>query len=288
MKQYLRNHEEVCHVWASRSQESGRCGNISFDDDTIYSYGRHFPMARFYGDNIVLFTTKGHSVSTSTHLGLARQAIPGNYTIFHVPNVNSHSKSTHQENIDSYMNRIKGCWKDYPRARVNKPYIVADSQRQIEGLKGYCQWAKKRVPDYSAYDLNTPENILSVKELNSRLKVEAEKLRVKTKRLTAKAKKLWIDNASNDTFARTKTGNIHFSEILIRLTEDGKEIQSSSGAYAPLKACRVLYKAIKASKPVHGIKIGNYTVTGLNGSLRIGCHEISRKEVDRLAKVLSW
>ncbi|KKM60309.1 hypothetical protein LCGC14_1543200, partial [marine sediment metagenome] len=49
-----------------------------------------------------------------------------------------------------------------------------------------------------------------------------------------------------------------------------------------------LYNAIKAGKGVAGFKIGYYTVDSMNGALKIGCHDIPRKEIDRLALSLGW
>ena len=37
MKTVFANSKEVCHVWASRSQQRGRAGNIFFEDDVLYS-----------------------------------------------------------------------------------------------------------------------------------------------------------------------------------------------------------------------------------------------------------
>ena len=65
----------TAHAFASRSQESGRSanGNFYFEGDTLYSYGSHFPICRFYGD-VLLFTTDSYSVSTSAHITIAESA----------------------------------------------------------------------------------------------------------------------------------------------------------------------------------------------------------------------
>ena len=38
MRRVLKNHDEVCHVWAQQTQSEGRAGNIFFRDKSIYSY----------------------------------------------------------------------------------------------------------------------------------------------------------------------------------------------------------------------------------------------------------
>lgn len=46
MRTVLRHTNEVCHYWANQIQPEGRAGNVYFDGPRIYSYGRHFCMAR--------------------------------------------------------------------------------------------------------------------------------------------------------------------------------------------------------------------------------------------------
>jgi hypothetical protein len=67
---HVYSHDMVAHLWAHQSQDSARTanGNFFFTGDTIYSYGHHFPIARHVG-GVVLFTTRGYSVTTAGHKG---------------------------------------------------------------------------------------------------------------------------------------------------------------------------------------------------------------------------
>ena len=84
---------EIPHLWFHQSQGNARNGqgNLYFEGDTIYSYGKHFPIARHVltrnGMRAVLFTTETYSVTTSRHKSDVRQAIPCNVTVFTVPDV---------------------------------------------------------------------------------------------------------------------------------------------------------------------------------------------------------
>ena len=60
------------------------------------------------------------------------------------------------------------------------------------------------------------------------------------------------------------------------------------GANVPVKEAKILYLRIKAGKDVKGFKIGYYTVISINGTLKIGCHNIEKNEMDRLAKMMGW
>lgn len=95
-KRYLfGDHSNTCHVWAQQSSatHTGQSadGRIRFEGETIYSYGSHFPMARFVmrkGKRAVLFTTRSYSVTTGKHKSEARSALYGlNLPVFYVDDV---------------------------------------------------------------------------------------------------------------------------------------------------------------------------------------------------------
>lgn len=89
MKKVFEN-RMVAHVWAQRNQEEGRSSNrhFYFKGDTIYSYGRHFPIARFTkdlaGNDCVLITDQSYGISMSRHTSYTLQAIPGAYQRWYV------------------------------------------------------------------------------------------------------------------------------------------------------------------------------------------------------------
>lgn len=63
---------------------------------------------------------------------------------------------------------------------------------------------------------------------------------------------------------------------------------TSKNAYVPLKSAKILFDVIQAGKNVVGHKIGYYTVNAINGTLKIGCHDISMKEVNLFAESMNW
>lgn len=124
MKKVFKNNFEVCHIWASQTQKEGRANNIFFENKSIYSYGKHFEIARFYKQNnneVVLFTTQSYSMTTAQHMGLVKNAI-SHYQIFYVPFVNGE----HEENIKDYLKRIDENRILAIRARKNGEYPETD------------------------------------------------------------------------------------------------------------------------------------------------------------------
>lgn len=68
--------DEVPHIFATRSQDSGRNSNgtLYFRGDTLFSYRDSFPIARFFGD-VVLLNDDKYSVTTSKHQSWAWRAL---------------------------------------------------------------------------------------------------------------------------------------------------------------------------------------------------------------------
>jgi hypothetical protein len=74
------SNSQVAHVWAQQRKESMSGSNFYFEGPTIFSYGRHFPIAKFIerkGKKAVLFTTRGYSPSTSKHISYHARALNG-------------------------------------------------------------------------------------------------------------------------------------------------------------------------------------------------------------------
>lgn len=75
--------KQVASLWASQAQSEafnqGR--TLFFRDSGIYSYGRHFPIARHMkapnGHVFVAFTTQGYSVTTAKHMSWVRNTLKG-------------------------------------------------------------------------------------------------------------------------------------------------------------------------------------------------------------------
>lgn len=112
MKTVFRNHSEVCQVWAKQNQQTGRAGNISFDEDTIYSYG-WWPMAKFIEPNIVLFRDESYSISTSSHQHYVRSAI-SHCRVFNVISLTPN----HKDNIKHYLAKIRETANRFWNARA--------------------------------------------------------------------------------------------------------------------------------------------------------------------------
>ena len=66
-------HRDIAEQFAKGSKKA-KGSRIFIDEDTIYSYGYHFPIAVRH-EGIILFNSKNYSNSTSTHKSHVRRAL---------------------------------------------------------------------------------------------------------------------------------------------------------------------------------------------------------------------
>lgn len=322
MRKVFKNRHEVAHVWASRSQDEGRAGNVHFRDGKIYSYG-WWEMARFmevHGETIVLMRSWSYSSETAKHMNSISAALRGlNYRI-----VTCYGQVSKGYN-SYYMNEVLDheqslrCW-------LNEMY---DSQQKLKRAK-YPEWqvnnnhnAKERIEEYCAlFDLPIPEKVAeyylepdNIAPLLAAKKKRAEELEANAEERAAKRmeqlrkkfekeiadwnthEERWMNGENVSTSFELNTGGgrnswrynretYQFSQTRLRIKDD--YVETSRQAYVSVREAKILWDAIKMGHDIKGHRIGNYTVIGLNGTLKIGCHEITREEMQRFTAKYGW
>lgn len=68
MRTVLKSNTETIETFNRQSQSHGKCSNLFFEHDTLYSYGYHYPLAMFVKADTILINDEGWSVSTSKHI----------------------------------------------------------------------------------------------------------------------------------------------------------------------------------------------------------------------------
>lgn len=141
---------EIDHVWAHQKATSGRCSgkNVFFDGPVIFSYGRHFPMARLVGKGgkplkkdeapaAVLITTRKYSVSTASHQSDVRSAVR-HLPQFHVDDVLSGVKQATR--LAEYRRRIKAKAESAQKAKANTLYAIDRLKAEIAEANRYAEF----------------------------------------------------------------------------------------------------------------------------------------------------
>jgi len=284
MKKVFSSNSEVCHVFAQRTHTEGRCGGaVYFHYDKLYSYGSHYILAEFLDDETVMINDRGYSSSTGKHIGLATSALR-HYKCF---------RSTNTD-IDLVYNQVMIAKDKLGNARKPEMYIN-EILSLWRSLKEFAEW--KRVKNKIAktkFGLYKSDKYKEIRRLvdallkdsegmQARLKVhalsEAKKKRAKDKR------DLKIAIQEFEAYERRsfRIGDKDF----LRVSEDGEDVETSQGISVTVKEARLLYAMIKANRDIKGHRIGYYTVTSINGTLKIGCHSIDIDSMHKVGAIIS-
>lgn len=136
---------DVPEVWAKQSQPTSRnaTGSLYHEGATIYSYGKHFPIASFInvpGGRAVLFTTRDSSVTTQRHKSKVRSAharhcLAPHIPLFHVPDPTALPS---QDDVSDYIGRILELRLRAQRSIRYKAMLTHQADELCEELHKFC------------------------------------------------------------------------------------------------------------------------------------------------------
>jgi hypothetical protein len=123
----------------------GTGSHLFIDGDTVYSYGRHFPIAKRIGEKEVFFNSERYSSFTSKHQRLVRVVLEEkNYTMWEAPSSVIESfpdvRVFLRNWIEYFFYLTKDLQSKIPKARSNLPYYIKD----LIELKLYWGRVKER------------------------------------------------------------------------------------------------------------------------------------------------
>jgi hypothetical protein len=290
MTKHVFRNNMVAHVWAQRNQSHGRSsnGHFYFEGDTIYSYGTHFPIAKFYDTArgpVVLFTTKGYSVTTSAHMSRVSGAIPAGIPIYHVPEV----YIGHHYNARDYGERYMSLITQAARARKSGEYLLGQAIRLAAECRDYCAAFDVPCPDLPEIKEETLAEARRIAAESAKAKAEQERKR-RERDAAALVEKIaeWRAGSLGDYYP------LRHAPCMLRVR--GETVETSWGADFPADHARKVWPAIRRlyasgstyRRNGHAIHLGHFTIDGIagDGTVRAGCHTVPRAEVERIAAEL--
>jgi hypothetical protein len=272
MKTVFSNAHDVVHAYAQRQQSRGRSSNIFFENDKIYSYGYHYLLGEFIDDNTILINDKGYSNTTAKHIsyliGGTRQykqffTTRCDITLVHRQVLSLKDKLANARKPENYINNILSLWAS---------------------LNEFIQYTK---------DKNTPKDV-RYKEIKKIVKaIQEQPQEYKDKLAAAKkkedlAKKRKEQKQIKETLSKFYNYEVHSFRIgdtdYLRLSKDGSNVETSQYVKVSVDEARTLYKAICNGIDIRGHRISNYIVNSINGTLKIGCHNINMESVHKVGK----
>jgi hypothetical protein len=292
MKTVFSSHSECAHICASQSQYEGRASRVFFEGDTIYSYGRHFPVARFapeFGD-IVLFTDRGYSSSTGKHKSIIRGAIPGGFNVVYCDDP---TRST-LHNLDKWRANVERLRRDFAAKthKISRGNLAVEIFKTCESAIVYCMALKIDAPEWCNESNDEMSARDYVYELAKARDIKREAARVERERLAgidaAERIALW-QNGEN-----VPQNGFQYCATLLRLKND--QIQTSRGANIPVADALALWplllRARQSGKTLEAglreIHLGAYRFNSFDGAtLIVGCHSIAWDQLEKMAEQLN-
>ena len=284
----MSSHRQIAHIWANRSQTRATGHNMYFEGDTIYSYGRHFPIARHVernGRHAILFTTRTRSVSTAKHISHTRSAIASDIPVFNVDDVTAPPQTALRAHYEA---RITEALKKAAKARVYVEFHLGDARRAVNEGNSLATFYGFRWRLAMPADLGMA--IAEAKERERKTTARATKARQKREREQAAE----IASRVPRWLAGENVSLYGHGDTLMRLR--GEDIETSQGAKFPVEHGKRAFRLIAACRDKgeawqrngHTIHLGHFQIDRIepNGDVRAGCHFVRWNEIERIAGLL--
>jgi hypothetical protein len=277
-----------------------------FENTTdIYSYGRHYLAARMHvakGKRFALVRSDAYSTSTGGHLSDIRNAlrelvpyfcVAGSAAVQDPKLAVKDLDSRVQGQIDRALTRkffADSTWCVAENSdRTNHLESIQHALEEANALRAFLGRAPLKMPKTYAAAVAHLDKLLAKFNSPERQKRREDKANARELERVARAKedaKRTTEQLAN--FREGKNfGYIAAEYDMLRISSDGRDVQTSGGAEVPLvKAC-ALFAAIEAGErdSLKGKRISSFTVElfGQDGStleeyVKIGCHRILLSE----------
>lgn len=290
MKTVFPNFDAIAHIFANKTQDVARTANGFVENEAIYSYGRHFMIAKHVtnesGQRAVLFTTRGYSVTTSKHISVTKYAC-NHLNLIYCP-YPEHTIA-HSYNFENWIGEIESISRNLDKAKKPEKYIS-----QIEAIAKrvniYC--------DFFGCENDIPEKLKALMSITKKEEFAAYQIKKQVLELAQEAKRLKEQTIKHkkqlkEFYAgKLRTLNIRNGLDYLRINKTSERIETTQGVEIPLKTAQKFYGWIMSRKKDCidcGKKILDFEVKELTKKhLTVGCHKIEIKEINKIAKKLSW
>lgn len=296
------NNSELSHIWANQTQSHGKGSNMFFENETIYSYGYHFIIAKYVtnkeGQKCIFLNQRSYSNSTNKQQSLVFRSIPENVTFYRVVSFDDiQGTRAHKDNLTHYINEAEKLQGLTIRANKLKMGYLNQLNSQMDIFNKYCLF-------FSLNDLEQFNPIfgngLSLSErfdkLTEWVKIyensnELLEWSIKQTENEKKAKIKAIEKAkeSIELFRQFKISSIYanLGHYLLRYNKETQMIETSGGVkmYRPIfiKA----YNRLINNELTKGQHVGDFVYNGIeNEIVSVGCHKIPMTEIQSIVSVL--
>jgi hypothetical protein len=282
---------DIAHEWANRQDKSGigAGGNMLYGGGCIYSYGDHFMIASHVtndkGERGVLFTERTYSQTTAKHMAIVKGA-SSHLNIIYVadPALNK------DELFTDWRGRIITIAEKLAEAKRPQKCATEIAQLYIEAQR-YADFFGYAMPELlvGAGNIRNSEQFTDYLA-KDKAEREAEEAEFNKQLKRAQTQKLKAWRAFENNYFMSLDGWDY-----LRCNVQTCEVETTQ---------RVTFSLDEGKSPFHLIMLtlakgaysensetflGRYSILEINTAfIRIGCHKVTLKEINRLATQQGW
>lgn len=322
-KTVFSNMYEIAHIFANEPGRNCKFGNGYVENDVIYSFGRHFPIAKRYidtkGKTTIFFTLNTYSKTTDKHIRDV-SAATRHLDKLYMPKVPGYySTPDHNTNISIWRTKIERFLEQATSARENKEWHIKDARHSVGQLETYIAFFKLKVDKFTKAliaDAKSDKWENQVEEYKKKKAereadpfIEEKREKARLAREKAELKK----NAEQIVKWRNFEVNSPYLEVSRRMRWDSRynnrpdllrydpmkeRIQTSQTVEIPVEVAKKFYRYIQVILAKGGCNseeccnyklLDRYNVTEITEErIKVGCHTIRMDEVHNMAKQLNW
>lgn len=279
MKTVFSNSRELIHVFAQRTQSNGRASNVFFESgDKLYSYGHHYLLAEFIkneqGEEAIMINNSGYSVTTSKHISEVRQGTRQYKQFF--------TTETSPKHVLFRLEQLV-----YSLQKARKPEMYIDSAKYIfDKYQEFIAWNGPNNDLVSDAKINALMSVFNGASYADYMAEQAERIKEAEKKKQEEQVKR--QKIALKKFFAYEVNSVYgtMEEDFCRISKDYLFVETTQGVRVPIASAKVLYQMIKAKRDIKGFDLCGYTVIGLNGVLRIGCHRINKNNMKKIGEKL--
>lgn len=303
----------IPHKWAHRVQNrsgrvAGRAGNVFYEGEKIYSYGRHFCIARLLPNDIVIYGTHTYSSSTTSHQAAVRGAVSHLKVVYcHDPDDSAcgnkvvaecHIQDTLAElpKLTKFkeLKRLGARLRARSEAEKFNAYLAALPEGESKGVEPF----DLTEPRFNHTPEEAARYAVLVREEQERQNLREAK---REERWAAARERRAINMRLAEERAKTRIPDWrnHVPGVylgygmptLLRLSKDGENVETSKGADIPVSHAKRLWPLIQNCRAVGKgladriVRLGLYMLDEIkpDGSIIVGCHNIPYSEIELIA-----
>lgn len=306
--------KQLIHRWAQQTHAHGTSGNVRFDGASLTFYreeiGRFYDARSKDDRRVVLISQNSYSSLTSQKQNAAYYATSQYYRIGVDSFTGYFSTDWNRAKVQILELKLKALLSslqslEHKRNVTDTIDAIGTSANWLLTFMGeFCK--RKDYPKNNALTFNQVVKLAGgrnvclneiARKFCPKIVDKFEREQARTAKASAKriAEQHRYAEQQAENIARWKAGEsvqsaFYNLPIYLRIVDD--TIETSRGARVPLRSALELYNRIAiAPQLVAGFQIGDFTVRdfiGTNGDriLRVGCHDIPFKEIERIREQL--